>query len=548
MAIEKVMNSSEFIEKAVEIALNYKTVYGNGMYGSLIEENIIAQKARQLPGWYTAQRQAELRDLIGRGYFGFDCVCFVKGILWGWNGDKSKDYGGAKYESNNVSDYGEKHIINNVCYRVSDDFTNIIPGEFLYYEDEAGNNTHCGVYIGEGLAVECTPRWENGVQITAVKNIGSKAGYNERTWKKHGELPYIDYWKIGNRFALNKDRYFPGEKIDMKGFELNNMFQYPWVELQYAGEGGDLNTWCYVKTGNHVKPDSPIVGGNTDITYFSLRAVSYATGTSQPLGPGYYKAVLHANNAPYSEISFEVIDPATASIVEARYANNWVDVSIKGKLNDTAWVGIYPKNQKIFNDSEENESKVWHYTNDIPVKICMNADNRYYATRIRIEKKDALINPENYKAVLFYNSGYSMADQKDLEILTLHPNECIPTIKQLVSGQSAKLEVSSGPYKVGQPINITFYGVDNIDAWIGLYKKGDAYNPNQLAMWCYTSSGKQWLGKGVVQNGIVELSANERDRYTGTKRFTPAGNYELVLFGDGGYTNILAKVNITIVS
>ena len=36
--------------------------------------------------------------------FGFDCVCLVKGVLWGWNGDLSATYGGAKYTSNNVPD------------------------------------------------------------------------------------------------------------------------------------------------------------------------------------------------------------------------------------------------------------------------------------------------------------------------------------------------------------------------------------------------------------------------------------------------------------
>ena len=52
---------------------------------------------------------------------------------------------------------------------------------------------HIGIYIGDGLAVECTPKWENKVQITAVGNIGSKSGYNTRRWTKHGKLPYVDY-------------------------------------------------------------------------------------------------------------------------------------------------------------------------------------------------------------------------------------------------------------------------------------------------------------------------------------------------------------------
>ena len=55
---------------------------------------------------------------------------------------------------------------------------------------------HIGIYIGNGLAVECTPAWKNKVQITAVGNIGKKTGYNTRTWTNHGKLNFIKYEKI----------------------------------------------------------------------------------------------------------------------------------------------------------------------------------------------------------------------------------------------------------------------------------------------------------------------------------------------------------------
>ena len=29
--------------------------------------------------------------------FGFDCVCLIKGILWGWNGNLNHVYGGATF-------------------------------------------------------------------------------------------------------------------------------------------------------------------------------------------------------------------------------------------------------------------------------------------------------------------------------------------------------------------------------------------------------------------------------------------------------------------
>ena len=180
------MNNRELVEKAINAAKNYKTVYANGMFGSPLSEGIIAQKTRQLPKWYTSDRQVNLRSLIGKGYFGFDCVCFVKALLWGWNGDAGKTYGGAMYQSNGVPDITENSMISK-CSGVSNDFTRIVPGEYLW------NDGHCGIYVGDGLAVECTSAWENGVQITAVANMGGKYGYENRTWTKHGKLPYVTY-------------------------------------------------------------------------------------------------------------------------------------------------------------------------------------------------------------------------------------------------------------------------------------------------------------------------------------------------------------------
>ncbi len=75
----------------------------------------------------------------------------------------------------------------NACSGVSDSFESLYIGEFLWMDG------HCGLYIGDGLAVECTPIWADGVQITAVGNMGTKDGYQTRTWQKHGKLPYVTY-------------------------------------------------------------------------------------------------------------------------------------------------------------------------------------------------------------------------------------------------------------------------------------------------------------------------------------------------------------------
>lgn len=182
------MDNLKFVEK-LKNALTYNTVYALGMFGQPITPAIILQKARQLPRWYTQARIQKLMKLAKKGdYFGFDCVCLIKAILWGWNANLKHTNGGAVYMSNGVPDKNEEQFIR-LCKDVSTNFKKIEIGEYLWM------NGHCGIYIGDGLAVECTPIWNGNVQITAVKNIGDKAGYNPRLWTKHGKLPYIEYRK-----------------------------------------------------------------------------------------------------------------------------------------------------------------------------------------------------------------------------------------------------------------------------------------------------------------------------------------------------------------
>ena len=109
--------------------------------------------------------------------WGFDCIGLIKAVLWGWDGDESKVYGGAVYASNGVPDLSADAMIGR-CTDVSSNMTNIEVGEFLWMKG------HCGVYIGNSKVVESSPKWANGVQITAL---------TARNWLKHGKLPWIEY-------------------------------------------------------------------------------------------------------------------------------------------------------------------------------------------------------------------------------------------------------------------------------------------------------------------------------------------------------------------
>ena len=193
------MTGQQLADKCRDIATNYPTLYVMGGFGA---PATAANKAR-----YTGPNANEYNKRPARtaliqnaapGTFFFDCIGFaVKGPLWGWCGDTNRVYGGAKYEANGVPDIGADAMIAK-CTDVSSTFNleTMKPGEYLW---KAG---HAGIYLGNGLAAECTPVWADGAQITACNC--NKDGYHRRDWSKHGKLPWIDY-SSGAQITVSTD-------------------------------------------------------------------------------------------------------------------------------------------------------------------------------------------------------------------------------------------------------------------------------------------------------------------------------------------------------
>ena len=170
------MTNQEFINKLLNIVNNYKTIYAYGTWGQVLNNTIITNKTKQYPSWYTTSRQNMLKNLIGKGYFVFDCVGMIKAVLWGWNGSNTTN-GGAKYESNNVPDLSANGMINK-CSNISTNFSKIEMGEVVWMDG------HIGVYYKDNQVIECSPAFKNKVQISNL---------SQRKWVKHGKLPYIKY-------------------------------------------------------------------------------------------------------------------------------------------------------------------------------------------------------------------------------------------------------------------------------------------------------------------------------------------------------------------
>lgn len=180
------MKASEFVAKAIDIAKNYKTLYVMGCFGAPMTA---ANKKRYIAHHEYNRRAARtaMINAASTDTFGFDCVCLIKGILWGWRGDASRQYGGSGYAINGVPDVSANGMIAKCKDASKTGWDKLDPGEVVWCEG------HIGIYIGDGLAVECTPSWANKVQITAVGNIGAESGYKTRKWTKHGHLPYVEY-------------------------------------------------------------------------------------------------------------------------------------------------------------------------------------------------------------------------------------------------------------------------------------------------------------------------------------------------------------------
>lgn len=182
------MKASDFIKKLQDIANDYKTLYVMGCFGAPLTGANVSRYCTNHSYNKQAARTAMIKAAANQNppVYGFDCVCLIKGVLWGWSGDASKTYGGAGYAVNGVPDIGADTMITK-CSGLSTDFSKIVPGEAVWLSG------HIGVYIGGGKVVECTPAFKNCVQVTACLNIGAIPGMSGRKWTKHGKLPYITY-------------------------------------------------------------------------------------------------------------------------------------------------------------------------------------------------------------------------------------------------------------------------------------------------------------------------------------------------------------------
>ena len=249
------MTNKEFVAKAIDIAKNYKTCYVWGAFGW----PMTAQNKKRIIAEYTHNQTAANQAIINActaDTFGFDCVNLIKAILWGWSGDKSKSYGGAKYNTSVCPDVGANTMIT-LCKDVkAGDWQNIVPGEVVWLSG------HIGIYVGDGVVVEATPRWSGNVQKTALGNIGGVPGMNSRTWTRHGKLPWVTYETEKETKPLSGD-FAVGEIVDFVG---NTHYGNEYAASGYRAKPGPAKV-TIVRGGNPPHPIHVIHTDNTSNVY-----------------------------------------------------------------------------------------------------------------------------------------------------------------------------------------------------------------------------------------------------------------------------------------
>ena len=219
-----IKTGKELAMAALKVAKNYRTLYVLGCFGApLTEANKTRWKKAQ--AYNRKEARAAKIDAARADTFGFDCVCFIKALLWGWSGDADQVYGGTAYASNGVPDIGEAEMIGS-CAMVSTDFGSIEAGEVVWLPG------HIGIYVGDGLVVEATPAWKDGVQITACNQ--AIPGYNRRDWVKHGKLPWITYTSVQSPVVAPGDINLPTLKRGDRGEIVSAM------QILIMGRGEDL--------------------------------------------------------------------------------------------------------------------------------------------------------------------------------------------------------------------------------------------------------------------------------------------------------------------
>ena len=238
-----VMTSSEFIT-CLKKALARSTTYNNSYPYNL--------------GYYNGST------------ISWDCWNLGKSIIWS-GGSIVDNYTVGQYARVNTScglgDWDGLTIIKKAP-NCNGDFSNLIPGEWLYMEG------HIGYYIGDGQVIECTTGWgANGVVQSQISSTGvrSKNGVRNGSWIYHGMVPWIDYTAY-----LDVNGWLDGQSVsNISGYGTCDVY----VNGQrVANDCSDYYTDHQVGASYEIKDIRPAAGYSYDGIHSGSRTGSVSSG------------------------------------------------------------------------------------------------------------------------------------------------------------------------------------------------------------------------------------------------------------------------------
>lgn len=150
---------------------------------------------------YSEQRYAQLKELIGKGFYGCDCVGLIKSYYWSGKpdgGTGSPNYGKAGFPDVNANYMYQQAKVKGAISTLPER-----PGVIVYCK----THPHVGVYVGNGWVIESTLSGRgDGVVKTRLSDFG---------WEYWFECPYIDYPKAADETA-NKTYFRVGDNVYIK--------------------------------------------------------------------------------------------------------------------------------------------------------------------------------------------------------------------------------------------------------------------------------------------------------------------------------------------
>lgn len=239
------LKSKEIVKIAKDIVEHLTTVYAKGGCGQYITQSQYDALRNQY------QWNKDHFDQSWLGKYATDCVCWIKGVLWGWTFEDP--YSRAKYATNGVPDF--------TVEQMERDLKDCVPPAKAKEGYLLWKPGHAGMCIGNGLAIDSNYE-VSGNKVTVNGMIIRKI--SDIKWEKAGKSPYIDY--------SDQDTVNIGDVIPMKVTKIENGIAYGSVKIEEPVSP-------VIKVGSRVTIDPGSKAGGANTKYRGLYIDSkYANG------------------------------------------------------------------------------------------------------------------------------------------------------------------------------------------------------------------------------------------------------------------------------